>query len=50
MDSEELRQRTKAFAPRIIKLAGSLPRTRIGDVVGRQILKAKTSVGANYRD
>ena len=50
MDSDELRKRTKKFALRIIKLADSLPRNRIGDVFGRQILKAGTSVGANYRE
>ncbi len=50
MDSDELRKRTKQFGLRIIKLADSLPRGRLGDVLGRQILKAGTSVGANYRE
>jgi len=48
MDRDELRERTKRFALRIIKLAAALPRNREGDVLGRQILKSGTSVGANY--
>ncbi len=50
MDSGELRKRTKHFALRIIKLAAGLPAGRVGDVMGRQILKSGTSVGANYRE
>lgn len=50
MDRDELRNRTKKFALRIIKLVGSLPSDRMGDVLGRQILKSGTSVGANYRE
>jgi len=50
MDSRELRERTKRFALRIIKLAASLPAGRIGDVFGKQVLKSGTSVGANYRE
>ena len=50
MDSAELRKRTKAFALRIVKLASSLPTNRLGDVLGRQVLKSDTSIGANYRE
>jgi four helix bundle protein len=50
MDSAELRKRTKAFALRVIKLSASLPASRFGDVLGRQILKSGTSIGANYRE
>jgi hypothetical protein len=50
MNSDELRNRTKTFAVRIIKLVVALPRNRAGDVLGRQILKSGTSVGANYRE
>ncbi|MEW5766212.1 MAG: four helix bundle protein [bacterium] len=50
MDQEELRRRTKRFALRIIKLVTVLPKTREADVVGRQVLKCGTSVGANYRE
>jgi four helix bundle protein len=49
MDADELKQRTKKFALRIIKLVESLPKTRTGDVIGRQLLRCGTSVGANYR-
>ncbi len=44
-----LKERTKAFALAIIRLVGGLPRGRIADVLGRQLLDAGTSVGANYR-
>jgi four helix bundle protein len=50
MDSADLRKRTKTFALRVIKLSASLPATRFGDVLGRQILKSGTSIGANYRE
>jgi len=49
MDADELKQRTKKFALRIIKLVESLPKTKTGDVIGRQLLRCGTSVGANYR-
>ena len=47
--SEELLPRTKQFALRVIRLVDSLPRGRAADVIGRQLLRAATSVGANYR-
>jgi four helix bundle protein len=50
MDREQLKQRTKAFALRIIRLVSALPRNRTGEVLGRQILKSGTSIGANYRE
>jgi four helix bundle protein len=46
---EELRDRTKAFAIRIVKLCGLLPRTADSQVVGKQLLRCGTSVAANYR-
>ncbi len=46
---DELKYRTKQFALRIVKLCRSLPENREGDVFGRQLLRAGTSVGANYR-
>ena len=49
MDSEELKQRTKSFALRTIKLIESLPNTKTADVIGKQLLRSATSVGANYR-
>ena len=46
---EELRDRTKAFAIRIVKLYRSLPNTADSHVVGKQLLRCGTSVAANYR-
>ena len=45
----ELLDRTKAFALRIIALVDALPATPTGRVIGNQILRSGTSVGANYR-
>ncbi len=50
MDTQEMRDRTKAFAVRIVKLVSAIPRGRTGDVLGRQLLKSGTSIGANYRE
>lgn len=41
--------RTKQLALRVIRLANSLPNTRTADVIGKQLLRSATSVGANYR-
>lgn len=46
---EELRQRTKAFALRIVRLFQALPRTDVARTLGRQVLRSGTSVAANYR-
>lgn len=46
---EELRQRTKQFAMRTIRLFRSLPKSEEARVIGRQLLRAATSVAANYR-
>src|SRR6185295_19196264 len=40
---------TKTFALAIVRLVDALPRTRAADVIGRQLLRAATSVAANYR-
>jgi four helix bundle protein len=45
----ELKERTKAFALRVIRLASSLERGPAADVIGKQLLRSATSVGANYR-
>jgi four helix bundle protein len=47
--SSQLAVRTKAFALRVIRLVDKLPRSRAADVIGRQLLRSATSVGANYR-
>jgi four helix bundle protein len=44
-----MRQRTRACALRVVKLATSLPRNRIADVFARQLVRAGTGVAANYR-
>jgi four helix bundle protein len=49
MTPKELKERTKAYALRIIRLVDALPAGRSTDVLGRQLLRAGTSVGANYR-
>ncbi len=45
----DLKDRTKKFALRIIRLCESLPRGGAADVIGGQLLRCGTSVGANYR-
>ena len=45
----DLRDRTKRFALRVIRLCEALPRGKVADVIGRQLLCCGTSVGANYR-
>lgn len=49
MNKDDLKKRTKDFALRAMKLVDSLPQTRSGDVIGRQLIRSSTSVGANYR-
>ncbi|MEX2115874.1 MAG: four helix bundle protein [Bacteroidota bacterium] len=46
---EQLKQRTKVFAVKIIRLFRTLPRTEEARVLGRQLLRSATSVAANYR-
>ena len=48
-EPEQLRQRTKNFANRIVKLFRALPHTTEAEVMGKQLLRAGTSVGASYR-
>lgn len=49
MTTDDMKARTKSFALRIIKLVQSLPKNQTADVVGKQLLRSGTSVGANYR-
>ncbi|MGH7496706.1 MAG: four helix bundle protein [bacterium] len=50
MTSEIMKQRTKQFALRVVRVVQSLPeRNRVAKVIGDQLLRAGTSVGANYR-
>ena len=47
--SEELKRRTKAYALRVMRLCDAIPDTPAGRVIRGQLLRAGTSVGANYR-
>ena len=49
MNADELRLRTRAFSLRVIKLVQALPKNVVADVLGKQVLRSATSVGANYR-
>lgn len=50
LSPEAMKARTKQFAMRVIRVVQALPeRNRTADVIGRQLLRAGTSVGANYR-
>src|SRR5262245_47836112 len=46
---QQLKQRTKTFALRVIRMTQALPRSREADVIGRQVLRSATSMAANYR-
>ncbi len=48
-DFELLRSRTKRFALRIIKLYRALPKSDEARILGKQLLRSGTSIGANYR-
>src|SRR6267378_3700596 len=48
-DSEALKVRTKDFALRVLRLYRSLPRTAEARILGTQLLRCSTSIGANYR-
>jgi four helix bundle protein len=50
MDRNELERRTKASASRVIRFVAELPRNRVSDVLGRQLMRAGTSIGANNRE
>ena len=49
MTEQEFKRRTKRFALRVIRLVESLPNSKTASVIGYQLLKTGTSVGANYR-
>jgi four helix bundle protein len=46
----DLRERTKAFALRIIRMVSALPRSSAAHIIGSQVLRSGTSVGAHYRE
>ena len=49
MDEKAFKDRTKRLALQIIELVEELPNRRTADIIGRQLLRSATSVGANYR-
>jgi len=49
MANENLKQRTKLFALRIIKMVEHLPESKTSRTLGNQVLRSGTSVAANYR-
>ena len=49
-EKQDLKVRTKQFALRIIRLYTSLPKTTEAQVIGKQVLRSGTSIGAQYRE
>ena len=49
MTREEMKNRLKVFAVRVIKLVDKLPNTPAGRAIGNQVVRSGTSPGANYR-
>jgi four helix bundle protein len=47
---KDLEKRTKRFALGVIQFVSRLPRSRDADILGRQLLRSATSIGANYRE
>jgi four helix bundle protein len=49
MNEMEMKNRTKQFALRTLKMADNLPRSRSGNAIATQVVRSSTSVAANYR-
>jgi four helix bundle protein len=49
MDEQSFKHRTKRLALGVIELVEELPKNRTADVIGRQLIRSGTSIGANYR-
>ena len=49
MTTKELKERTFKFGVRVVRAVESLPASEVGKILGRQLLRAGTAVGANYR-
>ncbi|HVG20059.1 MAG TPA: four helix bundle protein [Blastocatellia bacterium] len=49
MNEQEFKSRTKKLALRVIRLVENLPKIQTADIIGKQLLRCSTSVGANYR-
>ena len=46
----DLRERTKQFALRVVRMFSTLPKSTEAQVLGKQVLRSGTSIGANYRE
>ena len=49
MDEKIFKERTRKLALRVIEVVEALPKSRTADIIGRQLLRSATSIGANYR-
>src|SRR5436305_6612275 len=49
-EERDLRDRTKHFALRIVEMFSVIPKTTEAQILGKQVLRSGTSVGANYRE
>lgn len=49
MNSEKLKNRTKQYAINVLQMVDSLPASRTVDIIGKQLIRSASSVGANYR-
>lgn len=47
---EDLRERTKRFGLRVIRMYAALPQGQVAQVLGKQVLRSGTSIGAHYRE
>jgi four helix bundle protein len=48
--AEVLRERTKLFALRVVRMVGQLPRRVEAEMIAKQVLRSATGVAANYRE
>ena|ERR1051325_11140405 len=49
MNEPQMKDRTKKFALRVLKMADALPTNRSGNAIANQLVRSSTSVAANYR-
>lgn len=49
MNEKDLKDRTKQFGLRIMRLVDAMPNTMAGRAIGNQLIRSGTSVGVNYR-
>src|SRR5690242_15665352 len=49
-EKTDSRERSKTFALRVVRMFSALPKTTEAQVLGKQLLRSGTSIGANYRE